>query len=237
MTADLRFETYEVARSREWMMRCGEIKSPQVIVLLPLLHEANRVRTLAAAVMRGLAAAGVATVLPDLPGGGESLAPLPPELEEWRLAVAAAARAVRPAATLSIRTGALLDDVLPPERRWRLSPATGGSLTRDLVRSRALAAQEAGRTASVEAIAAEARHSPSLLAGYTVPPGLFASLERAQPAPEAARTLRLAGDARPADARIAGPMLWRQAEPSSDPELVQAIVGDFLCWTASCAGF
>ncbi|MBN9990607.1 hypothetical protein JND45_14830, partial [Listeria monocytogenes] len=58
------------------MLRFGPDQGPLVAVALPLFEDANRVRGFAVAICRALAARGVATILPDLPGQGESLVPL-----------------------------------------------------------------------------------------------------------------------------------------------------------------
>src|SRR5688572_16063195 len=94
----------------------------------------NRTRALLASVMRALADDGFGCWLPDLPGTGASARALEaaavgggPE------AAAAAAEAVSPVCTVSLRGGALLDG--PAGRRWRLAPATGASLARDLARA------------------------------------------------------------------------------------------------------
>ena len=237
MSDDVRFETYATAGAREWMMRCGNKSNSQIVVLLPFFHEANRLRNLAAALMRSLAGEGIASVLPDLPGCGESSSPLPATLADWHAGLHTVRRAVGARATLAIRTGALLDTIVPPARRWRLSPATGASLARDLVRSRALEMREAGRPERSDAVTASARKGAMRLAGYTVPPGLFTSLEDAAPDPDAGRTLRLVGDDRPADARLAGPMLWRQSEPCVEVEFATELARDFRAWYSSCADF
>lgn len=237
MNAPLRFETYEAAGRREWMMRIGGEGTADVLVLTPFFHEGNRVRTLASALMRALARRGLSSALPDLPGCGESAEPLPTGIEAWRDAAAAAHEASGARVTLAIRTGALLDTVVPAARRWRLSPATGASLLRDLVRSRAVDARESGGHETVAEIVSRARIEGSLLAGYRVRATLFRSLETAEPAAEASRTVRLCGDARPADARIPGPLLWRQPEPSFETGFIAALAEDFASWTETCGAF
>ena len=237
MNAEIDFEPYEVHGRREWMMRVGGKQPLNIIVLLPFFHEGNRLRAIAAGIMRALAERGIGSVLPDLPGCGDSLSPLPDDLAFWRDAAAGAARATNALSTLAIRSGALLDDLAPPGCRWRLSPATGAALTRDLVRSRVVEARDAGREENVEGVAARARSETTRLAGYSMPAGLFHTLEGAVPDPTAARTIRLAGDARPADRRVAGALAWRQSEPLYDGEFVSTIAKDFSDWVATFAGF
>jgi alpha-beta hydrolase superfamily lysophospholipase len=58
------------------MLRFGPATGPVVVVALPLFEEANRTRAFAVTICRALAKRGVASVLPDLPGQGESETPL-----------------------------------------------------------------------------------------------------------------------------------------------------------------
>ena len=66
---------YDWAGGREAMIRFGPSTGPVVVAVLPLFEEANRTRTFLTGVLRRLAERHIASVLPDLPGQGESLVP------------------------------------------------------------------------------------------------------------------------------------------------------------------
>src|SRR3954469_12418228 len=64
---------YDWAGGREAMLRFGPDTGPVVIAAMPLFEEANRTRAFIVTILRALAAQGIASALPDLPGTGESL--------------------------------------------------------------------------------------------------------------------------------------------------------------------
>jgi hypothetical protein len=167
--------------------------------------------------MRRLAHDGFVCTLPDLPGTGESERDLRDCVwADWTGAVRAAAAALGPGLlVVSVRGGALLDDV-PAAGHWRLAPAEGASLARDLARAGLV-----GGGAS---------------AGYEPSPALLEALAAARPAqPARCRTVRLTGDPREADARVDGPTLWRRSEPANSSELADAIASDIMLWSRECA--
>jgi pimeloyl-ACP methyl ester carboxylesterase len=189
------------------MMRIGS--GPALLFLPPLFEEMNRTRALLASVMRALAADGFECCLPDLPGTGESERALESvSWDDWLEAAAAAAGTVRPVAAISLRGGALLDGAV--ERRWRMAPATGASLARDLARA-GLMTEGGG--------------------GYAPSTALLGPLEGAEPASGGeVRTVRLATDRAEADLKVEGPPLWRRAEPQNSAELAQAMASDISQW-------
>jgi hypothetical protein len=157
-------------------------------------------------VCRLLAARGIATLLPDLPGQGDSLLPTEQAtLAAWRSAFAAASYGAQGVATF--RAGALV----APRPGWSLSPLTGSELLRDLHRLRA------------------AGDDPDTFGGNRLSPTLLAELEHA-PDPAPARTLRLDTDPRPADRKLAAPPLWRRVEPGTDAGLAEAVAEDIAAW-------
>jgi pimeloyl-ACP methyl ester carboxylesterase len=215
----LRYDRYLVDGRPEWLMRIGPAEGVPLLLVPPLLEEMNRTRALLAAVMRRLAGEGFACTLPDLPGTGESERALDGcSWADWEEAVRSAAGAIRqgqPLLVASSRGGALIDAV-PDAVHWRFSPVEGRSLLRDLGRS-ALTGGDGG-------------------AGYALSAPLSAGLAAASPAEVArCRTVRLATDPKPADAKLDGPALWRRSEPGTSPELAEAIATDILAWARSCA--
>lgn len=208
---------YRWRGGEEFVFRLGVNCPRQAIVSPALFEEANRTRRLVVTLMRQLEARGIGTSLPDLPGTGESLASLAEtSFEDWREALACAAEAVGATMMLSLRGGALLDDAagLPC---WRLAPAEGASVVRDLERAGAIGG---GR----------------LLAGYEIAPAMLDALRTATVQGEA-RTVRLESDQAPADLRLPGAPLWRRAEPDEDPALADALADDIARWAGTCAKF
>ncbi len=214
--------------SREALLRFGPENAPLVLVLPALFEEANRTRHFLVEVMRGLAGVGVASILPDLPGTNDSpVATIDARFGDWEAAVAALPA---PAATISLRGGALLDGLAPTDLHWRLAPETGARLLRDMVRATAM-------TAGIKAgeLEGTARARPTALAGNIIHPELFSALEAAVPAMSGTiRTVRLEDEASDADARLGGTPLWRRAEPDHDAALAAAVVADIAQWMTSC---
>lgn len=204
---------------REAMLCMGPEGGPAVLILQPLFEEANRTRRILVEVMRGLAAEGIASALPDLPGTGDSpVATVDARLDDWRAAAAAAADALpRPRFTIALRAGALLDDAADVDDRWRLAPVAGKSVLRDMIRATAL-------TGELKAAALEdvARAAPTMLAGNLLHPELFVALDAAAPVEIGAHIADLPGTP------------WRRAEPGDDAELVAAMVADISGWVRSC---
>ena len=202
---------YDWPGGREAMLRFGPADGPVVVAALPLFEEANRTRAFMVTILRALAARGIASALPDLPGQGESLLPT---AEATLGAMRTAFAAVPGGYTLAIRSGALLD---AGERkgRWHLSPQPGVDLVRELGKLR-----QAGESVD---------YGGNILSG-----ALLTELEAAEPAP--ARIVRLESDTKPADAKIPGAPQWRRAEPDNDPALAALLADDIAVWVRQCEG-
>ena len=216
-----RFDRYDWAGGREAMLRFGPDAGPLVVAVLPLFEEANRTRAFLVAMLRALAGRGIGSVLPDLPGTGESLV----ETRDLRLADLRQAFAALvgtldvPVYAVTIRSGALVDCNASLAGRWRLAPQTGGDLLRELNRIHA----------------ASTMPDEEDYAGNSLSEALLADL-RDDAAPHAAsRTVRFESDPRPADARYPGAPLWRRSEPGGDATLAQALAADVAGWIATCA--
>lgn len=217
------------------MLRFGPDTGPIVIVALPLFEEANRTRAFAVTLLRGLAERGIAGLLPDLPGQGESMLPTSAAtLGQLRAAFAdITAGCGRPCFSLAIRSGALLDDAADLRGRYHLSPMTGADLRRELVRARQASARESGEPFDPASL--DHATQPVELAGNFVAPELLRELADATPGAKAVRTVRLETDAKPADAKLAGSPLWRRAEPDNDPVFAARIADDIAAWITACA--
>jgi hypothetical protein len=197
----------------EPILHHGASNGPQLLVLQPLFEEMNRCRALVSRLCRGLAARGFGCWLPDLPACGES----EPSIEsigwtDWTVAIedalALISREAEPAiGTVALRGGALLD--APSPSRWRLSPVAGASLLTDLRRAGLLAS-----------------------GAYPLTDAMSDRVSRAEPE-GAARTVRLDGDERQCELRVAGPALWRRPEPLDHPDLAALLVEDIGAWASA----
>jgi len=216
-----RFDHYDWAGGREATLRFGPDTGPIVVAGLPLFEEANRTRAFVVEILRALADRGIRSLLPDLPGTGESLV----ETRDLRLADLREAFATlagtldAPVYALTIRSGALVDRDARLAGRWRLAPQTGADLLRELNRIRAASTMPDGED----------------YAGNSLSEALLTDLRDAAPH-AASRTVRLESDPRPADARYPGAPLWRRSEPGSDATLAQTLAADVAGWIATCAG-
>jgi alpha-beta hydrolase superfamily lysophospholipase len=216
----LAFERFQGSGGDEWLMRLGRADAPAILFVPPLFEEMNRTRALIVAAMRWLAKRGHGCWLLDLGGTGESERALEDvEWGDWRHDVKAAAAHIaekaRKPLIASLRGGALVDDGALARGWWRLAPLDGAAVTRDMVRA---------GLAGVE------------WAGYAPSPALKPWLEAATPAPVAPlRIVRLASDIQPADAKLAGPALWRRSEPGHSDPLAEAMAADILTWSRQCA--
>lgn len=221
------------------MLRFGPEGEAIVVVAPALFEEANRTRAFTVAILRALAARGVASALPDLPGTGESsVETKDASLTGWRRAFAAATASAGAGYgrvhLAALRGGALVVNDARGDSLWCLSPLAGSSLVRDLLRTRAAAARETGERFDLAMIAQPG--PPVELAGNCIGRELLSHLQGAEPAVHARhRTVRLTTDAETADARFAGAPLWRRSEPGSDPALAEALAGDIAGWIAACA--
>jgi pimeloyl-ACP methyl ester carboxylesterase len=227
-------ERYDWAGGREAMLRFGPADGPLVLFAMPLFEEANRTRAFVVSMLRALAGQGIASLLPDLPGTGESLT----ELEEvsasdWTEAFSAASGS-RPCHVAALRGGCLIAGNVPALSRWYFAPATGETVVRDLIRARQIADREEG--GRFDADEADRDGPPIELAGNRVPRPLLRALREAEPDEmPPCRIVRLDGDPHTADRHVPGTPLWRRSEPDNDPELAALLAEDLAAWIERCA--
>jgi hypothetical protein len=226
--------------AKESCLRLGpEDADLRVLFVPPLFEEANRMRRTVVMAMRALAARGIASMLPDLPGQNDSLiATVDVDLAIWRAALADQVRAqATPVFMASIRGGALLDDAAPAAGYWRLAPVTGAILLRTMLRARVASDRERGVASHVDELIAQAASTPLLLAGNRLSPAMISALHGAEPA--AVAPLRSvttgSGTLGSSIGQIAGSPLWLRAEPGEDATLAEAIAADISTWITSCA--
>lgn len=226
---------YDWAGGREAMLRFGPDEGPVVVLALPLLEEANRTRTFAVGMLRNLADRGIGSVLPDLPGTGESLIAIgDTTIDEMRDAFAAAVyRLNRPAVAVGIRSGTLLDTSARMHGRWHLAPTEGLSIVRELVRIKN--ADGGPKTYDTRTIMDAPQ--PIEIAGNMLSGAMFADLLNCSPLDQsgiARRVVRLESDPKPADHKVPGSPLWRRAEPGNDPALAEVLADDIAAWVQQC---
>lgn len=188
----------------------------QRILLIPaLLDEANRMRRFSVEVMRRLDGAGFDSFLPDLPGTNEStvdLASVTPG--DWSCAMAAAANSFGATHVLALRGGGLFwPECLPG---WHYGPVKGASLLRTLLRARVIAAREAGREETADALLAQANEHGIELAGYPLSAEMVRELSALAPTPRP-RVQVIDKDL------LGGSPLWLRAEPDEDAAQADAL--------------
>ena len=252
MTAGPRIDSYQWSGGREAMLRFGPADGPVVVAALPLLEEANRTRAFVVTILRSLAERGIGSVLPDLPGTGESLiATEHMRLANLRAAFAAAARGSGGRVFgLAVRSGALLDGEAELCGRWHLSPQTSDDLLREWRRVAGSAftgerVEIAGNLlsrdflddlASLPDHPREDRGPGSAHSEGSTPSPTPSQLNPGLRGGGGVRIVRFHNDPRPADLQVDGAPLWRRAEPDNDPKLAQLLAADIADWIATCGG-
>ena len=187
----------------------------RVLIVPALFEEANRTRRLLVESMRALADRRVSSVLPDLPGCNESLAPLDrQDLSCWRAAIAAAAEHFAITHALTLRGGALLAPGNLPG--WSFEPTGGVQVLRPMLRARTVAAREEGRAETMDGLLAAGRERGIELAGYRLGAAMVCDLEAALSSEGAPQTLLSLDD-------LGGAALWLRSEPGEDAELSTAL--------------
>lgn len=201
--------------STELLVAFDRGRAARVLILPAWFDEANKLRKFTVEVMRKLDAAGIDSLLPDLPGCNESLAPLAEQtLEGWRAAAQASAQVLGATHVLAIRAGALIaPEGLPG---WHYAPQSGPKLLRGMIRARTIAAREAGLGETSEALLASGRSAGLMLGGWQMSAAMLRALEVAEPA-------LAPGQSTIAQAELGGAGLWLRAEPSEDATQAAAL--------------
>ncbi|MDQ2878781.1 MAG: hypothetical protein M3R41_06875 [Pseudomonadota bacterium] len=200
-----------------------------MIAALPLFEEANRTRTFMVTILRALAERGVASVLPDLPGLGESLTLTErmalPELQE---AFAAATARIGTPHIIALRSGTLVTRLARGASRWLFAPQERGKVVDELMRVAKLGG--ASETFSIDDEAPQHEIAGNLLSRTLLRDLRDAAPDRTTPS----RIVRLASDQREANAKFDGPPLWRKSEPGNDHVLAERLAADIVDWIATC---
>nr|WP_286207855.1 hypothetical protein [Hephaestia sp. MAHUQ-44] len=214
------------------MLRFGPDTGPIVILVPPLFEEANRSRSFGVTMLRALAERGIASVLPDLPGQGESEISLEQiRFSDWNNAISSLITALGPTRVhiAAIRSGGLLTRATPAQSRWLFAPQDGAALVRDLLRTRRLADE------ARDDIVLDASDGLIEIAGNIVSHALLGDLQETMPdRTDRARVVRLDSDPRDANRKVAGAPLWRRSEPGNDCTLAEMLAGDIADWIGTC---
>jgi hypothetical protein len=199
----------------EYAFAADQGRAQRLLVIPALFDEGNRMRRFTVEVMRRLDAAGIDSMLPDLPGTNESLANhATHSLDSWTAAMLAAINHFRATKVLAVRGGGL---VLPKLiGGWHYAPVKGASQLRQLLRARIVAGREAGREETQEALLADGLVSGLELGGYHFGPDMLRQMQAALP-PERAGLSVIDQDA------VGGSPLWLRAEPDEDREQADAL--------------
>ncbi len=199
--------------AEELAVAFGPPTSPRLLVLPAWFDEGNKLRHFTVEVMRALERRGLASVLPDMPGCNESLAPLEgQDLASWKAAVAAAAQHFACTHVLTIRAAANVAPALPG---WAYAPVAGKSALRALLRAAVIAAREAGTAETGEELLARGQSDGLMLAGYRLGAGMVAGLATAELPASDLVTI--------AQSDLGGPGLWLRAEPGHDASQAESL--------------
>jgi hypothetical protein len=199
--------------AEEYALAFDRGREHRLLIVPALFDEANRMRRFTVEVMRRLDAAGVDGFLPDLPGCNESPQPLGAQTPaSWRIAMAAAAAHFAASHVLGIRGGALLT---PGDRpAWHYASVKAASILRQLIRSRILAAREAGVDESQDALLETGFAGGLEVSGFRLGAAFLRKFQPLVPEPGATEI---------AQDTVGGGGLWLRAEPGEDSEQADAL--------------
>ncbi|MCJ2181655.1 hypothetical protein MTR62_02875 [Novosphingobium sp. 1949] len=217
--------TFKGPSACEYALCLGNGTAGRVLIIPALFDEGNKLRRFTVETMRALAQAGIASVLPDLPGCNESLQPLETQTPaRWAEAIRMCAAHFEVDLVLGLRGGALFTPADLPALHY--APTSGATILRQLLRARIVSAREAGYSETRDALAALALRDGITLTGYRLGARFFAQFETLTPAPDTPLIEQ---------ATLPGGGLWRRAEPSEDPTQARALahmVADHLAGLA-----
>jgi len=239
MTETPSLELYSV---NEYSERCLVMMpdNPKFRLLLipPLFEEANKLRHFLVRLMVSLAADhDIGTILPDLPGTLES----PQSLEDqtiysWQNAIGTVHRSFEPISHIAtFRGGCQLGVNIENTPQWQFTPMNAYQQMRTLARAQLASEREAGNDPQslgnmLKALEDEGGH----LIGYEISPAMAQSLEVTRKfVDDAAYTVRLKGDNKAANSKIAGSPLWLRSEPGFDEQMMRSTSDNIANWVHS----
>ncbi|MEJ5975650.1 hypothetical protein WG901_03325 [Novosphingobium sp. PS1R-30] len=205
--------TSDGATADEYALCFDSGRIDRLLIVPALFDEANRLRRLTVEVMRRLDAAGIDSILPDLPGCNESPQPLDIQTPTtWRRAMGAAAEHFRATHVLGIRGGAMLTPASLPG--WHYAPTKGAAILRQLFRARILASREIGISESQDSLLETGLREGLELSGFGLGAQFLEELQRLE-AIDGASVID--------QEMIGGGGLWLRAEPGEDRNQADAL--------------
>lgn len=220
------FTNYDSGLGREQILCFGDANpaGARLLILPPLFDEMSRMRRTLVMAMRFLAARGIASALPDLPGQNESLVPLYRcRLGTWEKAVRAAALSVQATHSAGVRSACITDTVVSHLPRWRYLPISGDRIVTQLIRAQLASDKAAGRHSNSNGYYEQDENVTVSLSGYRLSGGLLTDLKTTvvQPLTEA-KDMHV-------DSSL-GPALWLRAEPGESVDLASAMAAQWADW-------
>lgn len=183
-------------------------RAVRVLVCPAWFDEANKLRRFTVEVMRRLDAAGIDSLLPDLPGCNESRVSMQSQtVAGWSSAMHSAAETLGATHVLAMRAGALVAPCGLPG--WHYAAQSGPKLLRGMIRARTIAAREAGIAETAEGLMALGCDAGLILGGWHIGAAMLRELESAEPA-------LAPGQSDITQSALGGPGLWLRAEPDED---------------------
>lgn len=212
--------------AEELLVRFDNGQKTRILILPAWFDEANKMRRFTLDIMRTLDEAQIDSFLPDLPGCNESLALLQQQtLENWRKCAVSIAAQIDATHVLAIRSGALL--VPAGLSAWLYAPQTGARMLRSMIRARTIAAREAGREETFDALIEMGRREGLTLAGWQMGAQMISDLESATPVEnQKHRTID--------QKQLGRPGLWLRAEPGEDREQSQTLANHVVESLGQC---
>lgn len=199
----------------EYTFAIDRARTSRLLIVPPLFDEMNKMRRLLVETMRRLDRADIDSFLIDLPGTNESAAPLErQDAEGWQSAASAAAVHFGATHVLGVRGGAMFVPVDLPGLLY--APVAGPQTLNRLLRSRTVAAREAGREENATMLLERGLRDGIDLAGYRLGASMIAALtQRHVPVRPGLATIDR-------DA-VGGGGMWLRAEPGDAPDQAHAL--------------
>lgn len=199
----------------EYALAFDQVRPWRLLIVPALFDEANRMRRLTVEVMRRLDGAGIDSFLADLPGCNES----PQSLRDqtpmlWLEAMTLAAAHFGATHVLGIRGGALVMPRGLPG--WRYAPVNGANLLRAMLRTRIIAAREAGREETQDGLMEAGLVHGLDLSGHTLGAEFLREFQAMKPV-VSPQVSDIDQD------MVGGGGLWLRAEPGESREQADAL--------------
>jgi len=236
VTSPISQSSYIFNGLQELCLRCGEQNGSQILLIPPLFDEFNKMRGFLVAIMRGLADHNIGTILPDLPGMNESIAP--PEKQNmatWQRALITCIDQIGPVSHVAAFRGGCILDISPKvDAIWQFSPISEAQVLKTLIRAQIAADKTAGGPSSLEDLTRRTRSQITILAGHPLSPEMSKYLQNVSSPGKYRdiRTVRMETDRQEADYSVSGTPLWLRSEPDNDLQMAKILADDIHQWAS-----